>query len=177
MRRWDGTAQARATRPGAAMRVKFRSAQRRGAGGLVRRSRQCVGEETPFLAAKRKATLCVARHRTEIEPNPNTIRGRSRCVCGLSGLRPGPVRERFSSLEIRCVFSSVPGDCSGSFLNYGMRNSPSGNGGAVGQSEQRHWHSAIQKAKNHSLSGVSRVQDIHRNREFHCTIHTQPKIG
>jgi hypothetical protein len=43
--------------------------------------------------------------------------------------------------------------------------------------DQGHWHSAFQKAMNHPLRGMSHVQDIHRNREFACTIPAQPKTG
>jgi hypothetical protein len=43
------------------------------------------------------------------------------------------------------------------------------------KADQGHWHSAFQKAKNRPLRVVSRVQDIHRNGEFSCTVPTQRK--
>jgi hypothetical protein len=43
--------------------------------------------------------------------------------------------------------------------------------------DQGRWHSAFQKAMNHPFRVVSHVQNIYRNREFACTITTQPKNG
>jgi hypothetical protein len=44
------------------------------------------------------------------------------------------------------------------------------------KADRGHWHSAFQKAMNRPSRIVSRIQDIHRNREFPCTNPTQPKM-
>jgi hypothetical protein len=44
------------------------------------------------------------------------------------------------------------------------------------ETDQGRWHRAVQEAEI-IRSKLSRVQDIHRNREFTCTNPTQPKMA